>query len=241
MYGVYALECGLYEDSDLLLGDHLTEKSGTVQWVDVSMPQKRSHRLKDHKVLEQIAEHNPNTEDIIYEENLLDTYYPQRPESLEDVCLYDLVANYSWQSRDDDGNRKYTKLKKSRLPNHKLFDPQRENQREDYFYSLILLFVPFIDESSLLLENETAEAFHRLMYENSSAYHAKLQRILDAQSTIKEIDEARQADGEEKWVNEDNDLKLMGEAKTAMHDMANVVVNHSSDQLSLEERVTMLN
>ena len=37
---------------------------------------------------------------------------------------------------------KYTKLKKSRLPNHKLFDPQKENQREDYFYSLILLFVP---------------------------------------------------------------------------------------------------
>ena len=55
-------------------------------------------------------------------------------------------------------------LKKPCLPNHKLFEPQKENQREDYFYSLILLFVPFRDESSLLLENETAEeAFHRLM------------------------------------------------------------------------------
>ena len=117
----------------------------------------------------------------------------------------------------------------------------RENQREDYFYLLILLFVPFRDESTLLLKNEIAEAFHWLMNENSSAYHAKLQRILDAQSMIKEINEARQADGEEKWVNKDNDLKLMGEAKTAMHDMANVIVNHSSDQLSLEERVTMLN
>ena len=27
-------ECGLYEASDLLLGDHLTEKSETVKWVD---------------------------------------------------------------------------------------------------------------------------------------------------------------------------------------------------------------
>ena len=171
MYGVCALECGLYEASDLLLGDHLTEKFTTVHWVDVSMPQKRSRRLRDHKVLEQMAEHNPDTEDI-YEDNLLDTHYPQRPESLEDVCLYDLVANYDWQGRDDDGDRKYTKLKKPRLPNHKLFDPQKENQREDYFYSLILLFVPFRDESSLLLENETAEkAFHRLTPQALSAAH----------------------------------------------------------------------
>ena len=34
-------ECGLYKASDLLLGDHLTEKSATVKWVDVCMPHKR--------------------------------------------------------------------------------------------------------------------------------------------------------------------------------------------------------
>ena len=72
-------------------------------------------------------------------------------------------------------------MKKARLPNHKLFNPQKENQRENYFYSLILFFVPFRDESNLLLENETAEeAFHRLLNESSSAYHPKLQKILDA-------------------------------------------------------------
>ena len=49
-FGVHSLrsrECGLYEASDLLLGDHLTEKSDTVKWVDVSVPHKRSRRLKD--------------------------------------------------------------------------------------------------------------------------------------------------------------------------------------------------
>ena len=89
-FGVRSLrsrECGLYEASDLLLRDHLTEKSVTVQWVNVSMPQKRSCRLKDHKILQQMAEFNPDSKDI-YEENLLNTHYPQRPESLEDVCLY---------------------------------------------------------------------------------------------------------------------------------------------------------
>ena len=83
-------ECGLYEASDLLLGDHLTEKSATVKWIDVSMPQKRSRRLKDHRELEQLAQHDPNNKDI-YEESLLDTHYPKRSESLEDVCLYDLL------------------------------------------------------------------------------------------------------------------------------------------------------
>ena len=40
-FGIRSLrsrECGLYEASDLLLGDHLCGKSQTVQWVDVSMP-----------------------------------------------------------------------------------------------------------------------------------------------------------------------------------------------------------
>ena len=44
--------------------------------------------------------------------------------------------------------------------------------------------MPFRDESSLILENETAElAFQRLMNVHSSAYHAKLQTILDARGT----------------------------------------------------------
>ena len=80
------------------------------------------------------------------------------------------------------------------------------------------------------------------MNDSSSAYHAKLQRILDAQSKIKEISKVRQADGEEKRVNkEDNDLQLMGEAKNAMDDIADMIVSHSADQLGLAERVTMLN
>lgn len=40
-----------------------------------------------------MAKRNPDTVDI-YEDNLKDTYYPHGPDSPEDVCLYDLVANY---------------------------------------------------------------------------------------------------------------------------------------------------
>ena len=174
-----------------MLGDHLTEKSDTVKWIDVSMPHKRNRRLKDHKHLQELAKHDPQNKDI-FENNLIDTFYPQRPSELEDVCLYDFVANYELQGVDNHGKRKYRKLVKPKLPNHKLLDPGNENQKEDYFYSLVLLFSPF----SLLLDKETSEqAFNRLLSNKSSDYHAKLKVTLEAAANVKKINEAREADG----------------------------------------------
>ena len=221
-FGIRSLrfrECGLYEASDLLLGDHLTEKSNTVKWVDVCMPHKRSRRLKNHKVLQEMVRHNPNSESI-FEDNVLDTFYPQRLASLEDVCLYDFVAKYEFQGIDTSGQRVYRKLTKPKLPNHKIFDPEKEDQRQDYFYSLVLLFSAFRDESSLLQENETAErAFHRLLTSQSSSYHSKLKTMLAAASNVKIINEARQANMEEKEAEENNEPQLLGEARTAMSEI----------------------
>jgi len=48
-FGVRSLRsrgCDMYEASDILLGDHLSEKSDTVQWVTVDQPHKRKRRLK---------------------------------------------------------------------------------------------------------------------------------------------------------------------------------------------------
>ena len=41
-FGVRSLhskECGMYEASDLLLGDHLYEKSDAVKWIDAAQPE----------------------------------------------------------------------------------------------------------------------------------------------------------------------------------------------------------
>ena len=161
--------------------------------------------------MQEIAENDPDTKEIFLD-NLLDTYYPQRPNSLEDVCLHDFVANYDWQSKVSRGNRMYKKLRKLRKPRFPN-QPENENQREDYYYSLILLFTPFREENSLLLESETAEeAFHRSVSSNSSAYHAKLKWMLEAQSNIK-INEARLASGKEERVSEDDDPQLMVKPK----------------------------
>ena len=55
-----------------------------------------------------------------------------------------------WYGKDSNGNRTYFKLGKPRLVNHKIFYPDMAEQREEYFYSPILLFVPFSNEASLL-------------------------------------------------------------------------------------------
>ena len=131
--------------------------------------------------------------------------------------------------------------------NHYVFNPQTNEDREKYYYSLILLFVPFRDESDLLLAGETAEAFNRLLptNDNCSAYHSRLQKILALQATVKKIDEAREADVEDKQpeYEEDDDPQVEGEAKAAMQAMQDVVDMHdnAAETITLEERVDMLN
>ena len=114
-----------------------------------------------------MAKANPDS-DHIFEGNLLENFYPKRPDAMEDVCLYDFVSKYDYTGKDEDGARKYKLLNKPRLPNHKIFNPEKKDQKEAYYYSLLLLFVPFRDESELLEDDETTEeAFKRLVTDNN--------------------------------------------------------------------------
>ena len=156
------------------------EKSEAVQWVKVGMPHKRNRRLKKHKELTAMAQGSPDC-DKIFEEHLVDTYYPQRPGAVGSVGLYDFVALYVFDGRDRNGERQYHRRLTPQLVNHMAFDPEKEDQRESYYYTLVLLFVPFREECCLLEENETAEqAFNRLLPgdSNCSSHHSRLQTML---------------------------------------------------------------
>ena len=82
-----------------------------VKWVDVSQPHNRKKRLINHSRLVEINEQNPNST-AIFEDNLTDTFYPQRPKHMEEVCLYDFVADYVKCGVNKDGNIVYRKLNK---------------------------------------------------------------------------------------------------------------------------------
>ena len=124
---LHSRECGLYEVSNMLLGESMCEKSVTVMWMNVAMPHKGNRRLKDKKLLNNIFKVNPNSEDIS-EADLSGTFYPHRPAHVDDLCLHDFVANYDCYSKDANALRKYRKLQKLRLVNHKLFDPEKEEE-----------------------------------------------------------------------------------------------------------------
>ena len=127
---------------------------------------------------------------------------------------------------DASGNKQYRKLTKPKIVNRKMFDPNKPEQREDYFYTLLLLFVPFTVESELLKEGETAEhAFNQFLETCDSLkdHHESLQRMLEAHSKVKRIDEARKnEEGDfipEQDNNDDEGVNLVGEAEAAMHDV----------------------
>ena len=122
-------EVGLYEASDILLGDHLHEKSAPVQWIGADMSHKRKRMLKKNSELKAMAASNPNAEDI-YAPSLIDNFYPTRPSELENLCLYDFVAHYKYDGSDKNGERKYRKFTKPVLLNHKIFNPLKEEEIE---------------------------------------------------------------------------------------------------------------
>ena len=88
-FGVRSLrsrECGLYEASDILLSDHLCEKSQTVQWISAEQPHKK-RRLRNRNLLKDLLNSDPDSV-IIFNTNLIDDFYPTRPAELEDVCFF---------------------------------------------------------------------------------------------------------------------------------------------------------
>ena len=97
MRSLRSRECGLYEAADILLGDHLYEKSDSVQWITVEKPENRKVRINNYRELQQLAESDPHSNDL-YQANL-DNFYPNRPASLTHVCLFDFIK---WYRRGDD-------------------------------------------------------------------------------------------------------------------------------------------
>ena len=164
-----------------------SDKSCTVEWLGVSMQHARRRRLKNHKQLKELEELDPGSENV-FMDNLVENHYPNRPQNLEGVCLHDFVAKYTASGKDKSGHKTYKELQKLRLVNHYVFDPQNNEDRGKYYYSLTLLFDPFRDESDLLLAGETAEeAFNRLLptNDNCSAYHRRLQKILSLRPPLR--------------------------------------------------------
>ena len=92
--------------------------------------------------------------------------------------LHQLVTKYQYHKCSGYCQRR-EKVKGTYRP----YNPSKENEGENDFYSLLLLFVPFRNEIDMTEEGESAEGtFNRHMKENDAlnTHSEKLQMMLEA-------------------------------------------------------------
>ena len=223
-------ECGGLEAADTLLGTPLfsSDSNTTIRWVDVNMV--RSRKLKDHEAMEALDDESC---DIFYP-SWVDSYYPNRPDELKHMHLYDFLAWHDWEQKEPSKSFKYYPfmggfLKERPRPyllNHYKYSVSEEPEK--YYYSLMLLFKPWNDCDSLLGTNKTyTEAFCAFKEEAEDAvrYHNRLQQHERNDKTVRiQIDKRRtQMESEEENASEggqENEplLCAVSEAQEAMAD-----------------------
>ena len=74
-----------------------------------------------------MAESDPDSNDL-YQANLLDNFYPNQPATLSHVCLYDFVKWYRRGDNDAEGRRQYVRAAKPKIPNHRIYDPNKPDE-----------------------------------------------------------------------------------------------------------------
>ena len=75
----------------------------------------------------------------IFNPSLIEDFYPTRPNNMEDVSLYEFVANYKFDKIGKDGEREYKPQSKPVLPNHRKFNPMKETERRFLLFANIFI------------------------------------------------------------------------------------------------------
>ena len=196
-------ECGILETADSLIGSplHATDPDTTVRWIDVNL--NRARILKSKQAIDQLLDNDPDSTEI-FAPSLVDTFYPNRPEQLEKCNLYDFSSKYDVQtnkpSKDVEsyimqlecGTRYIKKREKDCIINH--YHYKAESEAEKYFFSILLLFLPWRSVSDLKEAGETyAESYGRHSSASSSESGSLSREASSYSNKILEADKALQA------------------------------------------------
>lgn len=193
-------EVGSLEAADYTLGhaSYGTDKDTTFRWVNIN-----EYQNKCVKRRQQILNLPDDSTDIFYK-NIVDDYYPYRPERLEDLSLYDFCANYDVKDQPpvyeenrtffQVGDKYYWYRTRPYLISHYDYHPAREPEK--YFFSLLLLFQPWRDKSELKNGCDTyTESFKKVQdfLQSASDYHNKQLTLQKAREDLEKLIEEEMA------------------------------------------------
>ncbi|XP_073990954.1 uncharacterized protein [Rhodnius prolixus] len=230
-------QIGLYETVDRLLGHHLYGKSEDMRYISTTFRENRKLCLKPYNELKNM----PANSTDIYLKSWLNDYYPNRPDNLETLNLYDF-CRYHDLSRDQLEAENRIKLKnnvilrkrgKPYVIQHPIYKTlNTEQDRNKYYHSLLLLFKPWRNESDILKGFRTyQEAFDHYSAELKEAmtYHDKLIMIEEG---IKELQSKIAEFKEENFINleEDNIIREVQDADVAMLEVCAAMYTNIDDR-----------
>jgi hypothetical protein len=170
-----------------LLGYAFYEISQNFKFLGCYLSENRKKKIKLKKDIEEIASVNPTSTDLYYQ-NILDTYYPNRPNEIKNMCLYDFSSIYDYKKLACDNtplHRMCLILKNNKGYLHKRNKPyylttpfytSYNEYREKYFHQLIILFKPWFNENTDLL-------YDKKNYEESFRYYIE-NGIISTENTI---------------------------------------------------------
>ena len=139
------------------------------------------------------------------------------------------------------------------LVHYIVYNPSKEDQKDAYYYSLLLLFVAFRKESKLVPEGETPKTAFNVHVASNVAMqecHNKLLKALECCKLVQELNEARPKDPdvprdcnkeEKRMLDEIKGPQVMGRVVDAMQDLRDMMDTCINPELALSDRVHMLN
>ena len=156
---VNATEISAQEAAYHVLELPLTMSSRTVEYINTGNVSERVRLLKPRKTLEEL---DPDSEDV-YAANCLH-HYSNRPQSLENLCLADFVANYTYATFRKTSN--YLKLENGdgfvcKRKVNKVLRYRRYSSQDmlNYYRELLTLFHPWRDEAIDVLNTDVEAVF----------------------------------------------------------------------------------
>jgi len=182
---VKSRQVGANEAADRLLGHKLYSKSRQMRFADLRANDQAKRVLKPVAEIEKLLQNDPDSQEIFYPHWVLDVY-PDRPDELENMSLYEFLSQYE---KERSGSQDQLKLKtlgyflrkrtqKPYLVTHQLVNPNRSPEDEQqYYYQLLKLFKPWRAETDFISSGQTyKECFANESEQNPEmrTYHSQL-------------------------------------------------------------------